>query len=42
MHCPTMLLEAHGLTAEEQQASLDAAIYELAREAPKDLWDQGT
>ena len=35
----TMLLEAQGLSSEEQQASLDAAIEELVREMPKDLWD---
>jgi len=35
----TMLLEAQGLSPEEQQASLDAAIEELVRETPKDLWD---
>jgi predicted DNA-binding mobile mystery protein A len=35
----TMLLEAQGLSTQEQQASLDDAIDELARETPKDLWD---
>lgn len=35
----TMLLEAQGLSAAEQQASLDAAVEELVRETPKDLWD---
>jgi len=35
----TMLLEAQGLTSEEQQASLDTAIEELVRETPRDLWD---
>lgn len=35
----TMLLEAQGLSAPEQQASLADAIEELARETPKDLWD---
>ncbi|MFH2122675.1 MAG: mobile mystery protein A [Pseudomonadota bacterium] len=35
----TMLLEAQGLSAQEQQASLEAAIEELVRETPKDLWD---
>lgn len=35
----TMLLEAQGLSPREQQASLDDAIEELARETPKDLWD---
>jgi len=36
----TMLLEAQGLSAEEQKASLDDAIEELVRETPKDLWDE--
>lgn len=35
----SMLLEAQGLSAEEQQASLEAAIEELVRETPTDLWD---
>jgi hypothetical protein len=35
-----MLLEAQGLSAGEQESSLDAAIEELARETPKDLWDE--
>ena len=35
----TMLLEAQGLSGQEQQASLDGAIEELVRETPKDLWD---
>lgn len=35
----TMLLEAQGLSNEEQQASLKAAIEDLVRETPKDLWD---
>ena len=35
----SMLLEAQGLSAEEQQASLEAAIKELVRETPTDLWD---
>ena len=35
----TMLLEAQGLSSEEQEVSLDAAIEELVRETPKDLWD---
>lgn len=35
----TMLLEAQGLSSEEQQASLNAAIEELVRETPRDLWD---
>lgn len=36
----TMLLEAQSLSAGEQEASLDAAIEELARETPKDLWGE--
>lgn len=35
----TMLLEAQGLSDEEQRASLDAAVEELVREIPKELWD---
>lgn len=35
----TMLLEAQGLSGKEQQASLDAAIEELVRETPKDIWE---
>lgn len=35
----TMLLEAQGLSDEEQRASLDAAVEELVREMPKELWD---
>lgn len=35
----TMLLEAQTLSPEEQQDSLDAAIEELVRETPRDLWD---
>ena len=35
----TMLLEAQGLSAEEQQASMTDAVEELARETPKDFWD---
>jgi len=35
----SMLLEAQSLSSAEQQASLDAAIEELVRETPKDLWD---
>jgi predicted DNA-binding mobile mystery protein A len=35
----SMLLEAQGLSTKEQQASLDDAIEELARETPKDLWE---
>ena len=36
----SMLLEAQGISSEEEQASLAAAIDEIARETPKDLWDQ--
>ncbi|MBL0226799.1 MAG: mobile mystery protein A [Geobacteraceae bacterium] len=35
----TMLLEAQNLSAEEQRASFDAAVEELVREMPKDLWE---
>jgi predicted DNA-binding mobile mystery protein A len=35
----TMLLEAQNLSAEEQRASLDAAVEELVREMPKELWE---
>lgn len=35
----TMLLEAQNLTADEQQASLDAAVDELSRKMPKELWE---
>jgi predicted DNA-binding mobile mystery protein A len=35
----TMLLEAQNLSAEEQQASINAAVEELVREMPKDLWE---
>lgn len=35
----TMLLEAQGLSPDEQQAALDAAVEELVRETPSDLWD---
>ena len=35
----TMLLESQGLSEEEQRASLDAAVEELVREMPRDLWD---
>jgi predicted DNA-binding mobile mystery protein A len=35
----TMLLEAQELSMKEQQAFLDDAIEELARETPQDLWD---
>ena len=35
----TMLLEAQGLSPAEQQDSLDAAVEELVRETPRDLWD---
>jgi predicted DNA-binding mobile mystery protein A len=34
----TMLLEAQGLSEEEQQASIKAAVEELVREMPKELW----
>jgi predicted DNA-binding mobile mystery protein A len=34
----TMLLEAQGISGQEQQASLDGAIEELVRETPTDLW----
>jgi hypothetical protein len=35
-----MHLEAQGLSEEEQQASLEAAVEELVRERPKELWGQ--
>lgn len=35
----TMLLEAQSLSADEQRASLDAAVEELVREIPKNLWE---
>ena len=35
----TMLLEAQNLSAEEQRASFDAAVEELVREMPKELWE---
>ena len=35
----SMLLESQGLSEEEQRASLDAAVEELVREMPRDLWD---
>lgn len=35
----TMMLEAQSLSAEEQRASLDAAVAELVREMPKELWE---
>jgi predicted DNA-binding mobile mystery protein A len=35
----TMLLEAQGLSEDEQRASVDAAIEELVRELPKELWE---
>lgn len=35
----TMLLEAQGLSPAEQQDSLDAAVEELVRETPRELWD---
>jgi len=36
----SMLLEAQSLSAEEQHTSLEAAINELVREMPKELWDK--
>jgi len=35
----TMLLEAQNLSAEEQRTSLNAAVEELVREMPKELWE---
>jgi predicted DNA-binding mobile mystery protein A len=35
----TMLLEAQKLSDEEQRASLDAAVEELMRGMPKELWE---
>jgi len=35
----SMLLEAQNLSAEELRASLDAAIEELMREMPRELWE---
>lgn len=35
----SMLLEAQGLAPVEQQASLEAAVEELVRETPRDIWD---
>ena len=35
----SMLLESQSLGAEEQRASLDVAVDELARETPRGLWD---
>ena len=35
----TMLLEGQALSSAEQKASLYAAIEELVRETPRDLWD---
>jgi predicted DNA-binding mobile mystery protein A len=35
----SMLLEAQSLSAGEQRASLDAAVEELVREMPKELWE---
>lgn len=35
----SMLLEAQNLSAEEQRVSFDAAVEELVREMPKDLWE---
>ncbi len=36
----SMLLEAQGLSPEEQLASLEAEIEELVREMPKELWER--
>jgi len=36
----SMLLEAQNLSTAEQQASLDAAVEELMREMPKELWER--
>lgn len=35
----SMLLESQGLSEEEQRASLDAAVEELVREMPRELWN---
>jgi len=35
----TMLLEDQNLSIKEQQVSLDAAIEEIVREIPKELWE---
>lgn len=35
----SMLLEDQSLSAAEQRASLDAAVEELVREMPKELWE---
>jgi len=35
----TMLLEEQSLSAAEQQQSLEAAVEELVREMPKELWE---
>jgi predicted DNA-binding mobile mystery protein A len=35
----TMLLEGQGLSAEETQASFDAAVEKLIREMPRELWE---
>lgn len=35
----TMLLEAQNLSTEEQLASLNAAVEEIVREMPKELWE---
>ena len=35
----SMMLEAQSLSGEEQRASLDAAVEELVREMPKELWE---
>ena len=36
----SMLLEAQNLSNNEQRASFDAAVEELVREMPKDLWEE--
>lgn len=35
----TMLLEAQNLSSSEQRASIEAAVDELVREMPKELWE---
>lgn len=36
----SMKIEAQELTAEEHRASVDAAVAELVREVPRELWDE--
>lgn len=36
----TMMLEEQNLSIEEQRASIEAAVDELVREMPKDLWER--